>query len=673
MKLALRRASMLRWMAREPWLTAEQLAALMHDELKTTLNGLRVLGQQGCVQRANIGESGLPSANVYALADNGLQELARVEGRSCGATSLHYGLSASVLLNTFNRLPFIWSVRQYLLRPLTSARRANPPLRLTVWSWRRRVRNFFVFNRRNSARHGYLPADAYGVLVSHGDAYPFFVIWDHQGTAPPETERQRLAMFYRARDSGDLPLDWLHFPALFIIASSRRRAVEYRALLLQFGERYGESALLPAFVAEKRFLAASGPLALIWTRPGHGEQRVGCLVDAPHLPEKEYLRAFGREQWSETRWAEVLKSDSETPRRTTLLGAELNSLNDQTATTLPQRLALANLRLQPHEKDVLKWLGAQGAVLTSHVRRYFAREGETVRVWLARLMRYGLIAELTPPAEITTQKLYALTDAGLTWMALKENQPPERYRRQYRLWRPAAPPTEPDASSGASAYTWRLLRHHLEVAERMLAFAEAARAETRSRRSKQSLEVWDGEARAAIVWRDGRHIRRLRPDAHGVYCIGTESVRFWLEVDRSRCRLHSATRAWYSFEQKVSAYYTYFNYLKRLGLNVGFPTLLIITTTLGRVRSLRRLLVETASQLDMSLIPPVYVTSARLFERFGPLAPIWRTPLSNRRVRCFEGLEEPPPSARFSPLVTPKEFEEFVGPMLKEFIATEFR
>ena len=207
----------------------------------------------------------------------------------------------------------------------------------------------------------------------------------------------------------------------------------------------------------------------------------------------------------------------------------------------------------------------------------------------------------------------------------------------------------------------------------MLAFAEAARAETRSRRSKQSLEGWDGEARAAITWRDGRHVRRVRPDAQGVYRIGTESIRFWLEVDRSRKSLHSATRAWYSFEQKVSAYYTYFNYLKRLGLNAGFPTLLIITTTLGRVRSLRRLLVETARQLDMPLIPPVYVTSARLFERFGPLAPIWRTPLSNRRVRCFEALGDPPPSARFSPLVTPKESEEFVGPMLKEFIATEFR
>ena len=62
-------------------------------------------------------------------------------------------------------------------------------------------------------------------------------------------------------------------------------------------------------------------------------------------------------------------------------------------------------------------------------------------------------------------------------------------------------------------------------------------------------------------------------------------------------------------------------------------------------------------EMEMGLIPPVYVTSFRLFTAVGPLARIWRTPLSSKRVHCFEALADLPASSRFSPLVSQAEYD----------------
>ncbi len=518
--------------------------------------------------------------------------------------------------------------------------------------------------------------DAYGVLVSRGRTFPFFVLWDYRAAAPAEVERRRLALFYQARDSGQLPFDWLHFPALVIVASTTRRATEYRAMLQEFGERRGASAILPSFVVERERLIASGPLSPIWTQAGRGVERVGFLQGAPFFSEQDYLRAFRRVQWSDVEWATRLNFDAPNPPPEPLLGVAFSQL-DGAAQHPPQRIALANLKLKPHEKEVLQWMAGQGAVLPSHLRRYFARESETVRSWLARLKRYGLIIELHPPIEITAQTLYVLSDDGLRLMALKENQPTRRYSRRYRV-RVQPSQSKGDASSAQTqpdeqpVFTWRFLRHQLEVAEQMLAFTEAARVETRSRRSKQALEVWEGELRAAIEWRSAGQVHRLRPDGYGVYRIGDERVGFWLEVDRSHYTLRSHLQIGYTFARKARAYFTYFKHLGLLGLNARFPTLLVVTSTPARLNSLRHIFVETAQELGMRLIPPVYLTTARLFGRFGPLAPIWRTPLSKQRAHCFEALADLPPSAQFSPIVTQQEFDEVVNPLMKEFVEKQF-
>ncbi|MEP7200430.1 MAG: hypothetical protein ABI874_11480, partial [Chloroflexota bacterium] len=599
MDAKLRRAFILHWLAREPWLTSTQLSDMTGEaNIKLMLHYLHDVAESGWVQKVNIGEPMLPSEYVYALTDAGMRELARVEGVSCGALSRRYRINESVLLSVFNRLPFIYEVRQHLLCPLKASSRQFADVQLRVWSWRRHLKHHFQFKGWHSATRYHLQPDAYGVLVSRGRAFPFFVWWDPHGAAPPDVERRRLTLFYQARDSGQLPFDWLHFPALVIVAASPRRATEYRVMLQEFGERRGASALLNAFIVEVERLRATGPLAPIWIQAGRGEQRVGFLQGAPYLSEQDYLRAFQREQWAEVQWATQLRFDAPNPRPARLLGVELTKLNDA-AQTLAQRMSLANLKLKPHEKDVLKWIGGQGAVLPSHVRRYYAREGETVRSWLARLKRYGLLVELHPPADITAQTLYALSDDGLTLMALKENQPVEHYGNLYRVRLPRTSsahgiqPTDAPPPDEQPVFTWRLLRHRLEVAERMLAFAEAARAETRSRRSKQSLEVWEGETRAAIEWRSQQTRHRLYPDAYGLYRIGDERIGFWLEADRSHYKLRSDTQAWYTFTRKVRAYYAYFKHLWLLGLSANFPTLLVVTSTLARMRSLRHIFVET--------------------------------------------------------------------------------
>ncbi len=669
MKSSFRRALLLHCLAREPWLTTRQLSIVCDEpNLKLLSLYLHELIETSWVQRANLGEPELPSEYVYALTNAGLRELARVEGRTCFDVSEHYGLTETTMLNMFNRLPFVFDLREYLLCPLMTSQRQYAHVHLRVWSWRRQLKQQFKFRGWYGTRQQQVQPDAYGVLVSRERAFPFFVLWDYRGASPPEAERRRLALFYQARDSGQLPFDWLYFPALVIIAATARRATEYRVLLQAIGERRGASAILPSFVVERERLIAAGPLAPIWTQAGHGAQRVGFLQGAPCMSEADYLHVFGCAQWTETAWASRLRFDTANPPAQSVLGVELSRLQ-RSASRPAQRVALANLRLKPHEKAVLTWMAGQGAVLPSHLRRYFAREGETVRSWLARLKRYKLIVELQPPSEITAQPLYVLSDDGLRFMALKENQATRRYRRRYGV-RVAANELAPKDET-QPVYTWRLLRHQLLIAERMLAFAEAARVETRGRRSKQSLNVWEGELRSAIEWRSAGQAHRLRPDAYGVYRIGDERIGFWLEVDRTHYKLRTHSQSGYTFARKARAYLSYFKHVWLLGLHVGFPTLLILTSTPSRMNSVRHIFVESAYELVMRLIPPVYVTTARLFERFGPLKPIWRTPLRKARVHCFEALADLPSSAHFSPSVTPAEFDAYVNPMLQAFLEAE--
>lgn len=140
MKATFRRALMLHWLAREPWLTSTQLGVLTGEaNLKLLLHYLHDLSETGWVQRVNIGEPDLPSAHVYALTDAGLRELARLEGMTCVALSQQYLLNETTLLNTFNRLPFFFDVRQYLLCPLVASQHQYPHVQLRIWSWRRHL------------------------------------------------------------------------------------------------------------------------------------------------------------------------------------------------------------------------------------------------------------------------------------------------------------------------------------------------------------------------------------------------------------------------------------------------------------------------------------------------------------------------------------------------------
>ena len=155
--------------------------------------------------------------------------------------------------------------------------------------------------------------------------------------------------------------------------------------------------------------------------------------------------------------------------------------------------------------------------------------------------------------------------------------------------------------------------------------------------------------------------------------LALQQGAFWLEADSGSYPLQHKESSRYAFEDKARAYCAYYSSLGERGRADECPKLLVVTKDGMRARQMRALFRAAASEIGMRAFPPAYVTTDELFrdERRGPLAKIWQRVRSDELVHCFKLLDDLPPEALFSPIVTQAEFDAYTAPLVKQFVAEQ--
>ncbi len=646
---AKRQRLMLRWLARDPWLTSAQMAAVLGCKPASAATYLGELKAKGWVQSLAPREHELPREQVYALTDEGLREMARVKNRSVAEMAARYKCARAALIRILNDLPHHWRIREIVLCKLASHFGG-----LNVeWCWPRHFGQTFAFRDYNE-KSSRLRPDCYGLVTFKERCYPFFLLWD-DGLFPMQLERRRIRPFEKAQPFDHFGFDFWTFPSVVIVAHNPARAQQYRERL-----RSAYNSSLRVFVSDQVTLSRAHPRAPIWWRGLENtsfgqrdeDERARLLEGAYGIPVNEYRLNIG---WDDPTWLETADLSALPPAPQRVIGPPLGRLRHR-STGQPRtggkhqllkplacfRLALC---LSPQEKQTLRMIGALRVLTLDQLARFFDTSIERCRRWLTHLTRLGLVLELETPARCflpAHQKLYVLSRAGLDLTARQCHQPLKRFRLYFQVMLFA---------DGTRLLHERLVPHQLECVERMLALHEAARATSGSGEMAHTLCHWSGERSAILVWKSERYDRyghqlldKLRPDAYGVYAIGTNLEEFWMEVDRGKQMFRSSQwveAGHYSFATKVRAYFAYVKRLQWLDMRPPRPMLLVITKYQRRATELRRVFVEVAQEQYWGHLPlRVFVTTAQRFSADGPLAAIWQSPKSDTSTYCFKALRE---------------------------------
>lgn len=429
---------MLRWLARDPWLTSAQLGAVIGCNTASAATYLGELKAKGWVQCLAPREPELPRALVYALKDDGLRELARVKGRSVAEMAGRYQVSRAKLIRSLNDLPHHWRVREHLLCKL-AARYGGMQVE---WCWPRHFGQVLVF-KDFSDRSGRLRPDCYGMVSENGHCYPFFVLWD-DGLTPMLLERRRVRPFEKALQLYLWGFSFFTFPLLAIVAASPVRAQQYRERL-----RSNYQSALRVFVTDQVTLRRRHPLAAIWWRGTHDktfgqkdeDACVWMLKEACGIPAAEYRFPLG---WDDPTWIETADLSGALPPAQKVIGSPLDRLSTRAVGVprqkngkhvLGQQTCLGLSRhLSPAEKQALRLLGPLRVLTPGQLRRYVDTTPERCRRWLTHLTQLGLIIEVEPPMRaflIRSQKLYVLSPDGLEWVARKSHHGWKRFRQFY--------------------------------------------------------------------------------------------------------------------------------------------------------------------------------------------------------------------------------------------------
>ena len=525
-------AWLLRWLAREPWLTAKQQSSLCGIEKETARRHIFSLERAGLVQRVLPTDPELPRDLFYALTNEGLRELARIEGRTAKTTRKRYDARSVALLRALNRLPFLFQVREYFLGALVA--RLHGGQQLAVWNWwlnNKPLRKYYSTIPQGGLLAQPLACHAYGVYVSAlraEVAAPFFLVWD-SGLTRLKAERQRIGAFYAARYGLRDKIAPAHFPSLVIVAASERRETEFVTMVEELSRlRGGWEGVLPAFVTTVERLKRVHPWAAVWRRPDHPLARVGFLQDAPSMPAVRYLENFGVAQWFNPRWEESLDFKRRKQKWMNALGEDLaqrfapdGSTEHQAGRPLLDRLTRANLETPSFDKQLLCWIASHRLATVSILLGFHPRESDGVRQALSRLQRCGLIQQIEPPAQwVVEEALFVLTLDGIEFCARRANVSVRRYRRLHYVTFPAA-----GAEAARVRGFWTQMEHHIFVAEYMLRFATSARQRRQQRHSKQRLAHWDGRKTMGVSFRWRNQMFHFYPDVYALYEIGAAAGR----------------------------------------------------------------------------------------------------------------------------------------------------
>ncbi len=601
---------MLHWLISYPLMSAYQLAVGLGLDWGSVKGYLRHLADElGFLERLSCADPGLrKGVQAYIPTDEGIRALAQEQGLSNVQCARQHGLTKGRLYKIINSLPFYYGLRTFVVRLGETARRHGQMVALFE------EEPLFRFIRGGRERR--FRPDAFSVYRAGNAAYPFILLWD-AGYGRVSHFRGRVDRLHdlREADRYPFPAKYRRFPAVAVVTTDRWRLLEWQRMVRLSAIRR-RSAEVQLYLTLRRDLRP-GPEGEEWNffRPvwvdGAG-QRVPFLNGAPSFPWEEY-RTFREERLS----------PGEAPRRSRrkILGDPLLEKAQALRNLFPrageEEIALVNLALRRREKEVLLWIGDHPLLSVRLLALFMGNRESTIQRDIPRLAKLGLIEQAEPPDGFQGEAMYLLTDQGVRWLVKRRR---EKHRAfVLRHWR--------------RTVRWMLvhLRHTRALYECMAAFA--APDLTTGPPGSCGLHLWESEFRTHRRYEYRGLNRVFTPDAYGVFRLGDRGYRFFLEVDRDT--VHGRL-----LQRKVESYYIFRRSREFVEHGFAFPSVLVVTTTLGRARGILSTFQRVAGWLGVGVLP-LYVTTQQLVAAEGPLAPIWLTPASKNPVHWLP-MDNPP-------------------------------
>lgn len=469
--------SILHHLAREPWLTADQLTGWSRLSLARIYVHLRPLLEQELVQCLNPRSAHMELRSVYALTDQAVSRLAAQHGLFEPEFRLRHRLTRTRHVNLLWQLERVCSIRDILLRLPRSM--FQPGMARTL------TRVEFVYrNLRKS-----LTLHAAGELkLGENQGLPFVVEWE-LAHLPFDARRLRdLAEWHTSY------FEWIvqrSVPVLLFVLPNRPRLEQVWEVLQS---ARGSWRVLGVYLTTLAQLERQNPLAPIWLSAASGK----------------------RECWHESEPARPLAQCG--------FAFKAESSRARIGRFGPSRERGAKAGHAKPLLDLKLGLSAQAKRMLQVVaRRPFLAVGEVAWMCAENADRVGKVlkeleqSRLVEAVRHGTTRRYRLTERGMQYEAAEAG-----YGRAVKKYHRAC-----GGRSGLKRLGFHL-EHTIAINEFFLRWVRLAR-------EKGCRFEWVGEQESARFFRHGSQWHRFLPDGRGIWRRknGTE-LRFVLELDRTR-------------------------------------------------------------------------------------------------------------------------------------------
>ncbi len=511
------------WLARLPFLGAEELALLLGTTKLRATAALRALDALGWVEWVRASSPELDQERLHVLTPGGRARLAERSGVAREGLEETFPVKRRELLERLTRLEITVGFNRFAAE-LAAAVREDQEVELLE------IRSLPLWR----PPHAWWPpaVEGYGCLRRGRWRAPFFVAWDRAG-APPFHRRKRVSAWYAFRE-GDHAWGRDDIPPVLVVCAGEAEADQWvRAVLAACDRR--QTSPLPVFIAHVIPTLFESPLGPVWRRPEGTTrarlcERLTWRSAVPAVAGRDTALSLDEE-------AEAIPSRGLPLREWAVRAVETLAA----AGSGVERLAALALATAPGEKRALEWLGHHPLLSTEELAVALGVWEPLAARLLERLDRYGL-ARFTQKAvegEATPTRRHYLTSLGLKLLAARDGVPPRRYAR-YGV---VAASTPKKQGGGRLQTLLRQLDHTVGVNRFFVRLiADGAKDGPR-------LIRWLSASEAAQRFTYGEVTHWLRPDGAGDISWRGEVRRFYLEWDRGtvklpdlmeKCRLYAA-------------------------------------------------------------------------------------------------------------------------------------
>jgi DNA-binding MarR family transcriptional regulator len=573
-------AMLLWWLGCLPVMEEEQLQAILGVDRWTMTGALRDLGQGGLTGWLVVDSPEFAAPRrVHYLTGAGTSALARMLG--CTGSELEQSLPIDrrELLSRITRVETALGIADFIVALAAGLRDEQAACLVEA-------RGSHWARRRQPAS---VPAvDAHVRLRLWETSAGFGLVWD-RAASPAAYRRRRVAAWYRADDAHHRTGQTM--PPVLIVCPTERTVDDWTGAVERSAARRARE-LLPIALATADDVAAQGPLASGWRRPG-SDRRLD-LLDC--LAWRTAPATQGGPPHHGVRWSAAVMERPEAPHANAKRrrSPEQTPFGRQSACrSRPERWATLSIRLSATQKRLLNWVGHHPLLSHTHLAVHLGLTRKGVETLLRDLACRNLIARGTIRRRDGPEDArYLLTAEGAAYLAARDGVPPRLYLTEGVI---AAdePPADVSRRPGrgqrmAASVRLTHLQRYWEHTVGVQHFAFALACEARRQRllgRNHRLLAWLNEAEAQVWFQHAGRLQHIRPDGRFLYQADGVIYDLLLEWDRGRVRHRD-------YRRKLTAYGAYV--AAHVGALDDRHRLLIATTRAAEPR-LREVLAQVAA------------------------------------------------------------------------------